>query len=392
MKLLIIDVNYKFNSTGRLVKSLHDNAILQGLNSYVAFGRGKKSEDKNVYKFGFDYETYFHYIMSRLTGFHGYFSLFSTLKLIRIVKKIKPDVIHIHELHGYFVNITQFMKFLSSLKCKIVWTFHSEYMYTGKGHVYEKSENPNWKRKKEYPSSILFDQSFFLTLKYKKYFSLLKNLVITSPSNWLNHRIQNSFLKGYLTLVIPNFINILQINKTIEQQSVYAKFININSKDKLIVSVAPNIMSEAKGGKWILKLARLFENSSYKFLLIGSKFKKPLKLSSNVFLLPRIQNFDELKYFYKTANILVLTSKRETFSMVALESLAFGTPVIGFKSGAPESIFLEPFAEFVNYGDVLSLADLLLKKLSNKTLKDSKEFAKYFDEKIIIPKFFELYS
>ena len=103
-KILYIDVNYKKGSTGKIVYELHKGAKEKGFDSYVAYGRGKKIKENNVLKFAYNIETIFHAFMSRITGLHGYFSYFSTRRLIKYIKEINPDIIHIHELHGYFVN------------------------------------------------------------------------------------------------------------------------------------------------------------------------------------------------------------------------------------------------------------------------------------------------
>ena len=117
-------------------------------------------------------------------------------------------MIHIHELHGYFVNINMVMNFISKRNIKVIWTFHCEYMYEGKGHVYSDSEDSHWSRKREYPKSWLLDFSKWNVKRYKKEsFEKFNNLTIVSPSNWLANRIKNTYLNRFDIRVINNGIN-----------------------------------------------------------------------------------------------------------------------------------------------------------------------------------------
>ena len=138
MKILLIDACCKYGSTGKIVYSLYQCIKQSGHTVAVCYGRGEEINEPNIYKFGLDWETYLHAGLARLTGKNGYYSPLSTKRLINYIEKFKPDVIHIHELHAYFVNIYPLLEYIKKKKIKVVWTFHCEYMYTGRcGYSYE---------------------------------------------------------------------------------------------------------------------------------------------------------------------------------------------------------------------------------------------------------------
>ena len=301
MKILLLDVNYKSGSTGKIVYDLKQELEKKGHEVLACYGRGKKVEEKSVIKFSYDFETLIHAFLSRLTGLMGYFSYFSTKRLIKEIEKFKPDVVHIHETHSYFMNHLPLIEYLKKRNIKTVWTFHCEYMYTGNcGHAYDcnkwKDICENCPDIKRYPKSLFFD------------------------------------------------------------------FNNIGNK-KVILGVAPNIMSGEKGGKWMVKLAEQCLNLNYVFILIGVEDLTE-KFPNNVIALGRTENQIELAEYYSLANIFLICSKKETFSMTCAEAISCGTPVIGFKSGAPETIFAE--AIFVDYGDIKELKKQLEKFLNNQ--------------------------
>ncbi len=199
MKVLLIDVNCKKSSTGKIVYDLYQRLKDNGHEVAICYGRGDIVEGDNIFKFGIDLETNIHAGLARLIGLNGYFSPISTNRLIGFIDEFNPDVVHIHELHAYFVNFKPLLSYLERKKVKVIWTFHCEYMYTGKcGHAYEcehwKSECGQCPAIKEYPKSLFFD--FTKKMFQDKKSSLLNmDFTIVTPSNWLAERVKMSFLK-----------------------------------------------------------------------------------------------------------------------------------------------------------------------------------------------------
>ena len=365
MKILLLDVNYKSGSTGKIVYDLKQELEKEGHEVLACYGRGKKVAEKSVMKFAYAFETLIHAFLSRLTGLMGYFSYFSTRRLIKEIEKFEPDVVHIHETHSYFMNHLPLIEYLKKKNIKTVWTFHCEYMYTGNcGYAYDcnkwKNICKNCPDIKRYPKSLFFDFSYKMFLDKKRAFENFNNLTIVTPSKWLKDRTKESFLKNKRVEVIHNGIN-TEVFKPKDFTHLITKH-NIGNK-KVILSVAPDIMSDRKGGKWVVKLAEQCINLDYIFILIGVKDLNE-KFPNNVIALGRTENQIELAEYYSLADIFLICSEKETFSMTCAEAISCGTPVIGFKSGAPETIFTE--AIFVDYGDIKELKKQLEKFLNDQ--------------------------
>ena len=370
MRILLIDVNCKYLSTGKIVYDLFKRLKEDGYDAAVCYGRGDQIEEKAIYKFGLDWETCMHAALARITGLNGYFSFFSTRRLIRYIEKFKPDVIHLHELHAYFLTLKPFLDFIKSRKIKIIWTFHCEYMYTGKcGYAYEcpnfQKECGNCPSIHDYPKSIFFDRTKKMFQDKKKLLNDLEFTIVT-PSEWLENRVRMSFLRGKKIRTIYNGIdteNIFYPHGGEEIRKKYKLY-----ERKIILSIAPNIMDERKGGRYIIELSKVMRERNVCFVLIGVDETK--KISDNVLLIKRTYDQEELAKWYSCADLFLLCSRRETFSLVTAESLSCGTPVIGFKAGAPESIAIQEYSEFVEYGNISKLRDVVEKWLGKYIDRD----------------------
>lgn len=211
MKILLIDVNCKYSSTGKIVYDLFQRLKEDGHEATICYGRGELIREEGIYKFGLDWETNIHAGLARITGLNGYYSYFSTQRLIKYIDQFEPDVIHIHELHAYFVNIKPLIEYIKKKNIKTIWTFHCEYMYTGKcGHSYECTNFETGCGKcplvHEYPKSLFFDRTRKMFKDKKK---ILEDweFTIVVPSQWLADRVKRSFLKNKKILIIYNGID-----------------------------------------------------------------------------------------------------------------------------------------------------------------------------------------
>lgn len=272
-RILLIDIHCKHSSTGKIVYEIFQNLKKDGREAAICYGRGELVKEEGIYKFGLDWETNIHAGLARATGYNGYFSYFSTKRLIDYIDEFKPDVIHIHELHAYFVNIKQLLRHIKKKKIKVVWTFHCEYMYTGKcGHAYEctnwQTECHNCPAVRDYPKSILFDKTRQMFRMKKELLSDL-DMTIAVPSQWLADRVKLSFLKHKPIRVIHNGID-TNVFHPVDAATLKSE-LNIPLNYKVILAVAPNIMSESKGGKWVLELAQRMEGEQCVFVLVGAQ-------------------------------------------------------------------------------------------------------------------------
>lgn len=382
MKVLLIDVNCKHSSTGKIVYDLYTELNNSGNEAAICYGRGQLIKEHNIFKFGLDIETLFHAGMTRLTGLTGYFSIISTLRLINYIERFGPDVVHIHELHAYFVNIGRLMSYLKKKNIKTVWTFHCEFMYTGKcGHAHDcekwKKECHKCPQLRVYPKSLILDFTHFMHLKKKRYFEGFNNLTIITPSEWLANRVRLSFLNNKNVKVVYNGIDCDKIfyprDTTLLKES-------LGITDQVVVlSVASSLMSQDKGGDLVIEIAKRLSNENFRFIMIGVDNPDQINFE-NVNALTVLKDQMKLAEYYSLANVTLLLSKKETFSLVAAESIACGTPILGFESGASKEV-IGNNGILVKYGEIDEVVEILLDyqqsnlpRISNKS--DAQKFTR----------------
>ncbi len=368
MKILLIDVNCKYSSTGKIVYDLFTRLKADGHRAAIAYGRGDIIDEEGIYKFGLDGETKKHALLARITGKNGCFSPKSTARLIAYIEEFKPDVIHIHELHAYFVNISQLLDYLKEKQIPIVWTFHCEYMYTGKcGFAYDcekyKSGCGSCPYIREYVSSFGIDKTAQLLEEKKKAMTGLPIKAIVTPSQWLADKTRDTYLGDYNIQVIHNGIDTDGIFFPRGRDKKLLGEYGISPEDKLILALAPDIMDVRKGGQMVLDLAAFMmkqgnanevslqsaslkeDTSSYQFVLIGASETK--RLSPNAQLIERTKDQDQLAKWYSAADVFLICSKAENFPTTCIEALCCGTPVVGLDLCGTKETAPAPYGSFV---------------------------------------------
>lgn len=358
MKLLQINCVYKKGSTGKLSYDIHCGMIASGEESVICYGRGDKTSDRNVIKTCGELYSKFNNLLTRFTGIMYGGCYFSTRTLIKVIKKQKPDIVHLHCINGYFVNIYRLIEFLKKSKIKTVLTLHAEFMYTANcGHAFEcekwKTGCGNCPRFKSETRSLILDNTAPSFKKMKKAFEGFENLTVVSVSSWLKERAEASLILGdkehtvILNGVDTNTFYLIG-NSDIKQE--------LGLENKKIVFHATAFFSNdkehLKGGGYVISLAKRFlkEDENVIFLIAGDH--EPIKdIPSNIIFLGNIYDQNKLAEYYSAADVTLLTSKRETFSMIVAESLCCGTPIVGFNAGAPERITIDDYSSFVPYGD-----------------------------------------
>lgn len=368
MKIAQVDVNYNFSSTGKIVADLVTGLGDLGHSTTAYFGRGPDSGNHNVYRISSGAEVLLHALGTRITGLTDNFSPLSTRRLIEHFEHFMPDVVHLHDLHGYYVNIRPVVDYLKARRIPTVWTFHCEFMYTGKcGHAFDcekwKTECKNCPDLRGYPKSWFFDFTTRMFREKQALFADFERLHLVAPSEWLANRMRQSIVRHKPISVVPNGLDVATFCRG-DTKGLRSSLGLTN--EYVVLSVGADLLSERKGGRWVLELARRNPSSGMVFVMVGVE-KMPKQVPPNVRMIPRIFDQNLLTQYYSLADVLLLTSTKETFSMVSAESLACGTPVIGFDSGAPKEVALPGFGEFVPYPDVGALESLLLRVKTGET-------------------------
>jgi len=341
-KLLQIAVECNTGSTGTIADAIGNIAIKNGWESYIAYGRFYRASTSYSYKIESKWGVYFHVVLTRLFDRHGKGSLLATKKLIKYIETIKPDVIHLHHLHGYYINIHILFDFLSSSNIPVVWTFHDCWSFTGHCAYFDYAGCNKWQtqcyncpQKKEYPASYLFDRSKSNYVEKKRFFTSVSQMTIVSVSKWLDERVSRSFFKDMAHKVIYNGVdtNIFKPSSNgIEIRDKYGI-----GKSYLILGVA-SPWSKRKGFDDFIKLSYSLKLDE-KILLIGLNDKQISDLPENVIGLRKTEDRLELVDLYSAADVYINLSIEETFGLTIAEALACGTPSIVYNSTAcPEII------------------------------------------------------
>ena len=400
MKVLQVNCVYKTGSTGKITADLHNAFKKNDIESVVCYGRGKRVNEPNVYKTCGELYSKLNNLLSRFTGIMYGGCFFSTNRLISIIKKEKPDIVHLQCINGYFVNIYRLVNWLKKNNIKTVLTLHAEFMFTANcGHSFDCE---GWKtgcgkcpKFKAETKSLFFDGTARSFKKMQKAFEGFKNenLIVASVSPWLMERAKQSpILAGKQHTVVMNGLD----TGVFYPREVGAVKSELGIADeKIIFHVTPNFNNDPdyiKGGYYIIKLAEMLKGENVKIIAAGS-YPENLKVPDNILLLGKVSDQNRLAELYSMADITVIASKRETFSMVCAESLCCGTPVAGFKSCGPESISIDKYSRFVDYGDLKSLytaVNDLLREARNGE-KISKDASAAYGSRVMSENYINIY-
>lgn len=341
MKVLFINTVFGKGSTGRIVKQLGDTIEAEGGEYLVAYGRGGIVDQKHSYFIGSQLDRYMHAGVSRITDRAGFYSKKCTKKFISFIKEYNPDIIHLHNLHGYYINLpVLFGYFKDEYKGRIIWTLHDCWAFTGHCTHFTYAKCEKWKtgcsncpERGNYPVSCLLDNSSINYKQKKELFSGFQNLTIVTVSEWLKRVVQESFLGQYEIRRIYNGIDVERFKAVATNLRIALNLVN-----KRIILCVSDGWNERKGWGTIIKTAQAAPDN-WVFILIGATKKQIKSLPSNVMGIEHIWNQNELMEYYSIADVFFNPSVEETFGLVTAEAMACGTQAVVFNSTAcPELI------------------------------------------------------
>jgi len=343
VKILLLNTEFNRGGAAQIARTLfHSLNQKSGFECYFAYGRGEKIDDERTVKFAYLPEVYFQGLLTRCFGLQGYGSWFSTKKLERFIIKEKFDLIHLHNLHGYYLNF-DFINFLGRLDIPVVWTLHDGWSMTGRCAYlsecdYWKTGCGNCPNLSWYPKAYS-DSSSFIWKKKKEYFNSGWNPTIVCPSQWLADRVKESFLNKFQVKVIPNAVN-TEIFKNKDKSFIHKKY-DIPLEKKIILFVAANLKDERKGVKYFFDSLKYIKDSNYLVLTMGKKinFTEGIETGVDIMQLGYVSDKKLLSEIYNAADIFCTTSLDEIFGLTVTESMACGVPVVGFGvGGIPEQV------------------------------------------------------
>lgn len=336
----IVQINtFPYKATGSIMMGIHEMLLENGFDSYVVWGRGRDSENKREIVIKDNIGTKFHGVFTRLTDRTGFASWRATRKLISELEMIKPDIIHLHNIHGYYLNIEMLFTYIKKKNIKVVWTLHDCWSMTGHCAYFDMIGCEKWKagckkceQKNTYPASKVLDSSEWNWEKKRELFNGL-NLSIVTPCEWLKSIVQKSYLSEYPVRVIYNGIDINKFRPNYRAE-VKRKYSPDNKP--LVLGVASE-WTERKGLSDFINLSR--NNTDIKFVVVGLTQDQLKGLPEGMTGICRTNNVDELIALYSVADVFFNPTYEDNYPTTNLEALACGTPVVTYDTGgSPESI------------------------------------------------------
>jgi len=339
----LIQINTVSNtgSTGRIVEGIGVASIQHDYKSVVAYGRGKAKSQSELIRIGSHFNIIQHVIKTRLYDKHGLGSCNATKKLIEKIDQIKPSIVHLHNLHGYYLNIELLINYLNSLKIPIVWTFHDCWPITGHCVHFDFVKCDKWKnecskcvQKNRYPASYFLDRSSKNFKLKNKLINSIENLTIVTVSSWLAEIVRQSFLINIPLIKINNGID-TSVFQQISNKYFKEKF---NLEGRFVILGVASKWDYRKGLDDFIELSKLLDDN-FAIVLVGLTRKQIIKLPKNMLGITRTENLDELVGFYNAADVYFNASVEETFGLTTIEAMACGTPVIVYNATAcPEVV------------------------------------------------------
>jgi glycosyltransferase involved in cell wall biosynthesis len=361
-KLLQINPVIRTNtSTGRIMQEIGELAIANGWDSYIAYSGGRdgiKPCRSKLIPVGGKLSVALHGIWTRMTDRHGLASVIATRRFVRKIKELQPDIIHIHNIHGYFLNYKILFEYLSTADIPVVWTVHDCWLYTGHCNHYARVGCDKWMTQCEkcpqlssFPASMLVDSSSRNFNDKRRLFTSVDDMTIVTVSDWMREEMSRSFLKDCQFKVVHNGVDLNVFNVSTDSTEVRDRY---GLGDKHLILGVTSIWCREKGWDDFMELATMI-NEDEAIVLVGVTQEQMRKLPHNVTGIPRTENVAQLAALYSAATALVNPTWQDNYPTVNLESIACGTPVITYRTGGSVESVCEDTGYVVEQGDVEGL-------------------------------------
>lgn len=388
--LLQINVTANWGSTGKIAEQIGLCAMMNGWESYIAYGRWCNPSKSHLIKIGNKLDMYMHYAEQRIRDNEGLCSRGATKRLIKLISEIRPDVVQLHNIHDHYLNYRLLFEYLNKTEIKVVWTMHDCWAFTGHCSHFITKGCERWKTdcfdcplQREYPKT-LFDRSKKNFTMKKNLFGANNNLTIIACSEWIANFVRQSFLKNKSIRVINNGVD-LNVFKNSASLCTNKKYFQV-----LAVS---NVWNKDKGFDDILNLRKIL-SSEYEMTIVGVTKQQLNSLPQGLVGIERTQNVQELVALYSKADVFINPTYADNFPTVNLEALACGTPVITYRTGGSPEAIDERTGVVVEQGDVNGLVEAIYRmKEDPLSSADCRKRAEdYFEKDKCFEKYIELYN
>lgn len=360
MNIVQINASFRIGSTGTIMSGLQDVISRSDNKGWMVCAYSHHSQRDDLFstgKFSPSIEVRKNILISRLSGRMGYRNRHVTEKMVQWISEKQPNIIHLHNIHGDYLNLEVLFDYLETSKVPVVWTLHDCWAFTGRCSHFDAIGCEKWKtgcfdckNKYVYPITYIFDRSKQMWQDKRRLFTSLENMVLVTPSAWLADYVRNSYLKNYPIRVIHNGID-LDVFKPVEK-SKYCR--SIEGK-KVILGVA-NMWSQNKGLGDFIALNRKIDHSKYQIVLVGLNSRQLKNIDSDILALGRLNDSYEMARLYSAADIFVNPTYQDNFPSTNIEAIACGVPVVTYKTGGSVESVSEETGRIVERGDIAGLS------------------------------------
>jgi len=347
-------------STGRIATDLHAILIAKGHQSTVAFGRDTAQNCTQTIRIGSRIDNYLHVAYTRLFDSHGFGSRTATKAFIKKIILLNPDVIHLHNMHGYYLHIGLLFEYLKQAQKPVIWTLHDCWAFTGHCAYFDFIGCDRWKNEchdcpitSEYPKSLFLDRSKRNYQQKKEFFTGVQNLAIVTPSRWLAYLIKDSFLQEYPVKVINNGIDLNVFKPT---PSDFRQRYNLHGKF-ILLGIA-SIWNERKGYQYFIDLAKHLHRDE-KIVMVGLNEQQLKQLPAGIIGITKTNSTAELAEVYSASDLFINLTLEDNFPTTNLEALACGIPLVTFNSGGSPECLNDESGMVVERGDLTGLLEAI---------------------------------
>ena len=362
-KLLQINPVIRTNtSTGRIMQEIGELAMANGWESYIAYSGGRdgiRPCKSHLMPVGSKISVALHGLWTRFTDKHGLASNLATKRFIKEIEKLQPDVIHIHNIHGYFLNYKILFDYLKRADIPVIWTIHDCWIYTGHCYYYSSIQCDRWKlgcgkcpQQRQFPTSWFVDRSRQNFKDKSVAFNSIKDkLTIVPVSKWIRGEMAQSFMKDCRYQVIHNGIDLKVFDVQHDDKVVREKY---GLSDKKIILGLASIWSKEKGWDDFVRMSEML-NEDEVIVMVGVSEEQQKRLPKNIVAIRRTENVRQLAELYSAATAFVNPTWQDNYPTVNLEAIACGTPVVTYRTGGSIEVITEDTGRIVEQGDVAGL-------------------------------------
>lgn len=362
MKIAQINTVCGNGSVGRITVDIYHALKKEGHEGKIYYGRRTAPDTVETEKIGTNLDMGLHVLSTFFTGTHGFNSKAQTKRLIKSLREYNPDLIHMHNIHGFYLDVETLFEYLKQCGKPVVWTLHDCWSFTGHCAYFDFVECEKWKTackecpqyRSSYPYALFKDGSKENFVRKMAAFQGVKGLTIVTPSKWLGQLVKESYLKEYPVKVIPNGID---LERFVPQKT--------KQREKHLILGVANVWDRRKGLSYMTELSRMLDPEKYEVAVVGVSKKQIQQLPKGMIGIDHTQNVEELMQLYSQASVYANPTLEDNFPTTNLEALACGTPVVTFATGGSVESVDETCGRIVPQKDVQALCEAVTELCEN---------------------------